>query len=159
MTVVDSVKADERLRHRPSVASSHPGGSRRDAAPGRMPSTGQTLRVSALRCTAYFLPVHGACGAGVIIAFLIGSVVVRRRGLTAQRRGRSAVGGTAVTARLQPGVRVAALLRPAAIRFRIVIETTGKLHHEAGGPGASDPSTGLPLDSIFIEGRGNSLLV
>lgn len=159
VAVVESVEADPRLGDWPSVSPSHPGGPRRDAAGGRMATAGQTLRESALRCTAYFLPAHRASWTAILLAFLIGSALVRRRGLAAQRRGCVAVGGTAVAARLLPGIRVAALLRPAAVRLGVMIETPGELHHEASGPGASDPSAGFSLDAIFIERCRSSFLV
>ncbi len=159
VAVVDPVEADPRLRHRPGVSAPHPGGPGCDAAGGRMATTWQTLRESALRCSAYFLRAHRASRTAILLAFLLGPVLVRRRGLAAQRRGHVAVGGAAVAARLLPGVRVAALFRPAAVRLWVMVEAARELHQEASGPGASDSSTGLSLDAIFIESCRGSLLV
>lgn len=48
-------------------------------------------------------------------------------------------------------VRVAALLRSAAVRLR-VLEAAGEVHHEAGGSGAAGSAVRFPFGAVFPEG-------
>lgn len=122
MSVVDAVKADPSLRHRPLVCAADPGGSCAHAAGRRVPIPGEPLGKCAVGCAARLLPrlalrVDGSlrAHAAVVLGFPLAVVVVVRGRRLAQAAvvtvGRAAVGARPVPAQ----VRVAALLGSAPV--------------------------------------------
>jgi len=169
MAVVNAVKADPSLGHRPLVRASDPGGSRAHAAGGRVPIPGQPLGKSAVGRAACLLPglmlrYRGGLEAyvPVFLGFPLAGVVILIRGghsLADARRDAVVVRGAAVRARpVLPRVRVAALLRSAPVGLR-VLEAAREVHHEAGGPAAAGSPTGVPRAAIFAKRRGDRVFL
>lgn len=162
MPVVNAVKADPSLRHRPLVGAADPSGSCADAAGRRVPIPGEPLGKSAVRSAARVLSRlalgvdAGSLRADVAVLFglpLAVVVVVSGRRLT-HTGGDAAVtvGGAAVGARpVLPQVRVAALLGSAPVGLRF-LKADREVDNEAGGPGASGSTVAVPLCAFFSVG-------
>lgn len=166
MSVVDAVKADPSLRHRPLVCAADPGGPCAHAAGRRVPIPGEPLGKRAVRRAARLLPrwalrvdrslrAHGA----VLLGFPLAVVVVVRGRRLAQAARMVMVGGAAVGARPVPAqVRVAALLGSAPVGLRL-LEADREVDNEAGGPGTAGPPVTVPLCAVFCVRRGKRVFL